>query len=78
MISYIDDTRIYQLLARAGSGTRSIWIQSFPSSRMVAIPRLKSVIYLFAQSRKDNNWIHAFPNSISVMWKAKSLVQDLN
>ena len=72
--------------ARAGYDTRSIffkeefnrfWIQSFPSPRLVASPRLKSLVCPNIYWR-ENNWIHTFPKGISAMWNAISLFQDLN
>ena len=52
--------------ARARYDTRSI--QSFPSPRLVASPRLKNQsVLLFTHSWRDNNWIHTFPKGISAM-----------
>ena len=55
------------------SGVQQVWIQSFPSPRPVASPRLKNPV-----CPRENNWIHTFPKGISAMWNAISLVQDLN
>ena len=41
-----------------------VWIQSFPSSRLVAISRLKISVY---PSWRGNSRIHNFPKSISAM-----------
>ena len=50
-------------------------IRSFPSLRMVAIPRLKGPICLFT---RKNCWMHTFAKSIGAMWNSNSFVQDLN
>ena len=55
-------------------------LQSFPSPRLVIIPRLKRPIcpIILPLARGRSSWIHIIPNSISSMWNANSLVQDLN
>ena len=53
-----------------------IWIQSFPSPRLIALPRQMNHYLPIAGG--GDNWIHIFPNGISGMWNAISLVQDLN
>ena len=60
------------------SGVQPVWIQSFPSSRLVASPRLKNLVCPTIYPWRENNWIHTFPKGISAMWNAISLVQDLN
>ena len=61
------------------SGVQQVWIQSCPSFRLVASPRLKNQsALLFIHSWRENNWIHTFPKGISAMWNAISVVQDLN
>ena len=61
------------------SGVWQVWIQSIPSPRLVASPRLKNQsALLFTHSWRENNWIHTFPKGISAMWNAISLVLDLN
>ena len=44
------------------------WIQSFPSPRLVASPRLKNLvrptIYLFTYSWRENKGVHTFPKGI--------------
>ena len=57
------------------SRVEQVWIQSFPSPRLVASPRLKNqAALLFTHSWKENNWIHTFPKGISAMWKTISLI----
>ena len=70
--------------ARTGYDTRSIFKWSwtglnseFSFSETKEDWRNQSAL-LFTYSWRENNWIHTFPRSISVMWKAISLVQDLN
>ena len=54
-------------------GIEQVWIQSFPISRLVVIPRLKSQsALLLTHSGKENNWIHTFPMGINAMWNAVS------
>ena len=49
---------------------------SFPSSRGVAILRIKSSVSLFIHSWSKNNWICIFPTSISAMWNATRFELD--
>ena len=59
------------------SGVQQVWIQSFPSPRLVASPRLKNLVYPTIYPWRENNWIHTFPKGVSAIWNAISLVQDL-
>ena len=54
-----------------------VWIQSFPSPRLVAILKLKSTVCpdYFTLRWRESSWILTFPESISTMWNANSLVQ---
>ena len=50
-----------QFFKRSLTGLNS----DFPSSRLVALPRLKNLPYYFTHSWRENNWIHTFPKGIS-------------
>ena len=73
--------------ARVGYDTRSIFKPSLTglnsefsfsyTSCFSKAEELQSAL-LFTHSWRENNWIHTFPKSISAMWNAISLVQDLN
>ena len=53
------------------------WIQSFPSNRFVALPRLKNQVFqLFTHHWEEKRGIYAFPKGIST--NSNNLVQDLN
>ena len=61
------------------TGVYQVWIQTFPSPRLVASPRMKNTVCpTLTHSGRENNWIHTFPKGISAMWNAISLVQCLN
>ena len=40
------------------SSDEQVWIQRFPSPRLVASPGLKNLV--FSLSWRENNWIHSF------------------
>ena len=50
-----------------------VWIQSFSSPRLVALPRLKNPNCL-----TGGRGIHAFPKGIGAKWSTNSFIQDLN
>ena len=58
-------------------GVKQIWIQRFPSHRLVALPRLKSSAYPSVWRLLEGE-IHTFLNGICAIWNTKGLVQDLN
>ena len=62
------------------SGVLQVWIQSFPSPRLVAFTKAEeySLPYYFTYSLRENNQIYTFRKSISAMWNAISHVQNLN
>ena len=80
-LSYLPTTPLGQDMTQGQffSGVQQVWIQSFPSPRLVASPWLKNQsVLLFTHSWRENNWIHTFPKGISAMWNAISVVLDLN
>ena len=83
---YIENLYVFiNISAWAGGDIRSIfkWISTglirvflldwFPYPGW----RARSAL-LFIPSWRENNWIHSFPEGISTMWNANSLVQFLN
>ena len=56
------------------SGVQEVWIQIFPSSRLVVVQRLKSPSYLtiYSNMGRWKKCIHAFLWGIRTKWNAKS------
>ena len=48
-----------------------IWIQSFPSSRLVTIPKQKNYPTIYPSPERENRCIHAFPKKVIVKCKRK-------
>ena len=63
---YIYQTHNYKQIVKQGQfwgGVMLVCNQSFPSSKLVAIPRFNHPYYLFTHSLDwESRWIHAFPN----------------
>ena len=62
------------------SGVLQVWIQSFPSPRLVTSPRLKHTVcpnYIPIAGGGIIGFI-PFPRVLVLLWNAISLVQDLN
>ena len=72
--------KIFHTSNRRCSGEDGAFRVVFPSPRVVAIPRLKSPICLIINTYtwRENSWMYTFPKSISIMWSANCLIQDLN
>ena len=50
-------------------------LQSFPSPKLVAMPRLKSPIYptILTTRSRGYSWIHAFPKWASALWEKQTI-----
>ena len=66
------DTTLGQFL----NGNQQVWIQSYPSPILVAIPSLKRLICSTIYSQLKEEQIHTFPKGISAMWNANNFVAD--
>ena len=75
MLMYLPTPLDKQDVTNLLSGVLQVWIQSFPSPRLVAIPRLKSpvcpTIYYIAGGRIVG--FITFPKDISVIWNANRI-----
>ena len=58
----------------------TVWNSEFSISKTNCCTKIKesSLLYYLPNSRKKNIWIRMFPNYMSAIWNANSLVQDLN
>ena len=55
-----------------------VWILSFPSPRLIDLPRLEMPLCPATYSLLvEMRWIHIYPKGISAKWKANGSVQDL-
>ena len=47
------------------SGVQLVWIQSFPSSRLVALPKLKNpVSFILSVTERRRDWFMPFPRAL--------------